>query len=870
MVNTYKQVLHDNWLLQSSDKISGSGEELSTKTLDQGWYKATVPSTILATLIANGLYPNAYVGTNLKKIPAAQFSVPWWYVTEFELTEEHLKKQIRLQFNGINYKASVWLNGRVVAIDRELNGAYRIKDFDISKLANNGKNYLAIKVTPPKPGDFSIGFVDWNVAPPDKNMGIFREVSLLFSNEVAIQRPIVESELDSDTLASAELTISTDLINFSDQKVAGVLICETQNQILEKQIEIPANTTITTVLNPSEYPELRINDPKLWWPNTMGIPNLQTATLLFKIKDKISDSQAITYGIRKVEDYLSEDGHKGFKINGKKLLIKGGGWTDDLFLQDTHESLEAQIKYVKHINLNCIRLEGFWGKDSYLYDLCDMHGILMMVGWSCHWEHEQYVGKPIDPQYGGVIEPDEIELIAQSWEEQIIWLRQHPSIFVWNVGSDMVPHPDLELKYIDSFEKYDTTRPYLNSTGGIGSDQGIVTNIEVISEISGSSCVKMLGPYAYTPPVYWFTNEHLGGAYGFNTETCPGANVPPLASLKKMLPPENHWPIDAVWEYHCGSNTFSTLDRITEALEKRYGKATGIEDYAFKSQVLNYELMRPMFEAFIANQPQSTGIIQWMLNSALPQMYWQLYDTYLQPNGAFYGTKKACNTVHAMYRYGKNDIWIRNNELTRIDNFRVTVRFFDLESNEVFSKEWIGSIEENTSQKIIELPQVAFSTDVHFLDIRVYNEDRIEIESNFYWLAKQEDVLDYEAGKELEWEYHTPSKQYADFTALNNIPNITLETSVEYIKNGEEGLINLRVKNPSDSVAFFVYFDMLCSITNEPILPVFWDDNYVSLLPGEERNYSARFNSKDADHRIPKLEMQGWNLKKQQVSIIPK
>ena len=143
--------------------------------------------------------------------------------------------------------------------------------------------------------------------------------------------------------------------------------------------------------------------------------------------------------------------------------------------------------------------------------------------------------KPIDPRYGGVIEPDEIELVAQYWEDQVLWLRHHPSIFVWTVGSDMVPHPDLERKFVDTFNKYDSSRPYLNSTGGVGSEQGIITSTEIVSEISGSSRVKMLGPYAYTPPIYWFTNKNLGGAYGFNTETCPGANVQPIESIKKMV-----------------------------------------------------------------------------------------------------------------------------------------------------------------------------------------------------------------------------------------------------------------------------------------------------------------------------------------------
>ena len=218
------------------------------------------------------------------------------------------------------------------------------------------------------------------------------------------------------------------------------------------------------------------------------------------------------------------------------------------------------------MNLNCIRCESIWGKDQTLYDLCDEYGILMMVGWSCQWEHEQYLGKPVDERYGGVTSPEDIELVSQSWRDQLLWLRNHPSIFVWAVASDKTcRRPIWSERYIEIFRKCDPTRPYLASTGGVGSEQRDRVRERIVSEISGSSGVKMLGPYEYTPPVYWYTDTRRGGAYGFNTETSPGAVVPTLESLKKMLPPEHLWPIDEYWDFHCGLNEFTTLDQYREA-----------------------------------------------------------------------------------------------------------------------------------------------------------------------------------------------------------------------------------------------------------------------------------------------------------------
>ena len=170
-----------------------------------------------------------------------------------------------------------------------------------------------------------------------------------------------------------------------------------------------------------DYDELSIKNPRIWWPHTLGDPNLYTLGLQCVVNDGVSDANTTNFGIRKVEDYFTPEGHRGFRINGKNILITGGGWTDDLLLEDTPESIEAQLNYVKHLNLNSIRLEGIWGKDHTLYDLCDRLGILMMVGWSCHWEHAQYLGKEVDERFGGIVMDEEIDLISRSWEDQVLW-----------------------------------------------------------------------------------------------------------------------------------------------------------------------------------------------------------------------------------------------------------------------------------------------------------------------------------------------------------------------------------------------------------------------------------------------------------------
>ncbi|MEN8186200.1 MAG: sugar-binding domain-containing protein [Bacteroidota bacterium] len=856
--------LSENWKMQPLEKLEGvSDAEISANAFDsKDWYKAVVPGTVLGSMATTGVIEDPYFGINMQKVDYDQFKQAWWYRTDFDINETDLNKRVSLRFNGINYRADLWVNGKKVIGKDEFAGAFKIFTFDISEFVREGKNSVALKIWQHTDGEYSIGFVDWNPLPRDRNMGIFREVFLEINEGVKIRSPFVYSKVNEETLNEADLYFQTELVNSSDKSVEGILRVDYDLGTLEKKVKINPKDTLSVRLSKKDFPQLHVKDVKLWWPNGMGDANLYKLKTEFIAENKILDKIEKKYGIREFNSYLNEDKNRVFEVNGKFVLIKGGGWVDDLLLQDTKEYVEAQLKYVQHMNLNTIRLEGFWGKDEDLYDLCDEYGIMIMIGWSCHWEWDEYLLKETHEKYGGAVNEEDINLLADSWKDQMLWLRNHPSIFVWMLGSDKLPAPELEKKYIDLFEKYDPSRSYITSAGGAGTEENkIVAEVPLVSDISGPTGMKMLGPYAYTPPVYWFTDTQLGGGYGFNTETCPGPNIPPLASLKKMLPEESLWPIDKkYWEYHTGRNNFKTLDRYRKALDARYGKSSSVEEFAFKSQVSNYELMRPMFEAFVAHKPKSTGLIQWMLNSAWPEMYWQLYDTYLQPNGSFYGVRKACNPIHAIYRYGFDDIYIANEDLEDADDITVKIRVFDINSKEIFADEWKGNVKTNISKSICKIPEIKKLTDVWFLDLRVYNDNDQEMDNNFYWLSKKEDLLDYEAAKDMDWPFHTPSKSYADFTSLEKLSKVKLNYIYDYSEGDKNGNITLTIENPSDTIAFFIFFDLVDSETNNPILPIFWDDNYITLLPDEERVFKANYNLSDAKGDRPILKIKAWNV----------
>ncbi len=836
--------LDEGWVIQASAACKETGETVSTLVFNpEGWYKTGVPSTVLAALVNNGVYKDIYFGKNLEDIPKEQFAGPWWYRKEFNLNNGSSFAAARLVFDGINYSADIWLNGQKIAAKEDVLGAFRRFDLDVTRSLRVGKNVLAVEVFPPKPGDFTIGFVDWNPTPPDKNMGLWRGVHLRLSGTVSLENPFVQSKVETGTPDRAELTVSAQLQNHGDGEVSGTVTGEIEDIAFSQPFSLKPREKKTVTFTPGEYAGLKLENPRLWWPNNLGDPELYGLKMTVSVDGKLSDGGEVTFGIREVSDYINEQGHRGYTVNGEKVLIRGGGWVDDLLLADDDAKVEAQMKYAKHMNLNTVRLEGFWGSSQKLYDLADRYGLLLMPGWSCQWEWEEYLGKPVD-EFGGIKTPEEMELVVKSLRDQVIWLRNHPSIFVWVLGSDLLPRPELEKMYNASLSKADPTRPALTACKNL------------VSEISGPSAVKMDGPYDYEPPVYWYVDKKHGGAFGFNTETGPGPQPPPLESIKRMIPPDHLWPMDEVWDYHCGRHEFNTMKRYVNALNKRYGEAGSLESFVRKSQAANYEAMRAMFEAFGVNKPVATGVIQWMLNSAWPEMYWQLYDYYLMPNGAFYGAKTANEPLNIVYNYGDKGIYMVNDTLSSRDDLSAEVRILDMNSKVLFEKNIPVTIGANESKKVLDIPGMDNLTPVYFLDLKLKGADGGVEGSNFYWLSTREDVLD--ESKTL-W-FVTPQKGYADFTALDKLPRAAVEVSHRFVTVGSEHTLHVTLKNPGDKVVFFMELHVVGDKTGRSILPVYWDDNYISLLPGETKAVSARFSTENTDNEKPVFKYTGWNV----------
>jgi len=842
--NSFRQNLNAGWLLQDSAGVAATGEAISKPDFQpKGWYPADIPTTVMAALVANGVYKNIYYDKNLAKIPTEQFRHPWWFRKAFHFSYGKGGGHAFLRFNGIVYRANVYLNGKKIAAADTTKGVYRRFEFDVTNIIQSKKeNVLAVQVFPPKPGDPSLGFVDWNPKPPDQNLGIWQPVELLFCQSVRLRHPQVVTKLNLPQATRAELTFSVEATNLTEKPVSGRFLAEFDGHTIYQDATFQPRETRRLVFDPEKFKALRIKHPKLWWPNNTGPQNLHNLQLTFRTEEGVSDRISTRFGIREVGSYFNKQGGRVFTINGKPILVRGGGWADDLLLSDTARKLEAKVKYARAMNLNAIRVEGIWGTDD-LYRLCDENGLLMLVGWSCQWEWKNLIGSECD-EFGGIKSPQQMDLVARSWKDQILRLRNHPSILVWLYGSDKPPRPELEKRYQQILKKYDPTRPFLSSA------------TQTPSKVTGHSGVKMSGPYEWVPPVYWYADTTRGGAFGFATEIGPGPEVPPLESVKKMISPDHLWPIDDVWNFHCGRGKFVNLDVYTAAITKRYGKAENAANYCEKAQIINYEGIRAMFEAYAQNKFLSTGVIQWMLNSAWPSMIWQLYDYYLMPGGAYFGAQKACEPVHIQYDYARHWVTAVNNTYKPYEKLHAVARLFNVNLHEKFEKTLALDLNPNASQRLFQIPKINGLSQMYFLDLRLKDASGKEISSNFYWLSTQPDVLD-EA--HANW-YVTPTVGFADFTELADLPPVKLKMTIRFSKEGNDRVARVRVKNPTNQLAFFVELRVARDRSGDLILPVYWSDNDFALLPGEEKSVTARFAQEDLKGQKPIVKIGGWNV----------
>ena len=814
--------------VQPGDKLSlVDGWTLRSEKTGKS-YDAKVPSTVAGTLFENGFYTeDIFRDDNYRNLDRTLFDSPWTYSKRFK-ANGLAGKHAFLQFDGIGYRADISLNGKQLRSKDTTFGVFNRYTLDVTDCLKNN-NTLKVTVERAQKGDLNNGYVDWNPRPLDESMGLWRGVTLCITGDVRMSDAFIHPRV-SDDLASADLTVSATLANLSDKAVETHFKGSFESGSFDIPVTLAPGECREVAVTPEQAPALHVDNPRLWWCSGLGTPELYHMDLQVDAGDALSDSDHICFGIRNIESYLDEYGHRQFVLNGRKVLIKGAGWTDDLFMRDTHESIERQVQYVKDMNLNTIRFENIWGKDRYVYDMCDKYGLLALVGWSCQWEWEDYCGLPETDGFGCIATPETMDLALSYFENQVKWLRNNVSVIAWMTGSDRLPHPDLEKRYLESYARLDY-RPYVGSAKSL------------VSELTGLSGTKMAGPYEYVGPDYWYLDTENGGAFGFNTETGIGANLPTIESLRNMVSEDKLWPLGAALGYHAtaSGSAMNNTSYLEQTIAGLYGQAQDLEDFVKKGHAVDYDGTRAMFESFRVNLPRTTGIVQWMLNSAWPSIYWQLYGYDMVPTAGYYGTKKGCAPVQLIYNIKDARVYAVNETAEPVE----VMAFFQLlDADSQILKAGSKTVKVNVREPLPVFDLSANKKQDTFLALSLSDAEGNPVADNFYCLPAQWNSYKW---NESNW-YLTPITRYADLRFVTRLPAADVRCETTPVEDGYQ----VTVTNDSDVISYQNILT-LKDDAGKVLVPAFWSDNFFSLLPHESKVVTCRTD------QVGTIELTNWN-----------
>jgi len=841
--------LTQGWSLISANNVTDAGHAISQPGYNvSSWYPITVPSTVLAGLVANNVYQNIYFGTNLQSVPDLT-TQNWWYRGQFNAPPGVAGQQYWLRFKGISYRAQIWFNG--TQIDSNAVGTMVIHEYNVTSLIHAGStNAVALLVTPPAHNcnNLSFCYVDWNPEAPDMNAGLWGKVFLDTTGAIALRDPFVKTVLPLPATNSADLTVYVDAVNGTNSTISGAVsgtitksgyptISFSQNVLLNP------NERREIAFNPTTFTQLHVSNPALWWPYQFGSPELYQLNISFAANGQTWDSKSINFGVRQFTDYrttINGTSFAGYKVNGQNIMIRGGGYVWDLLQRWDTKTNQAHIDYVKDMGLTAIRFEGTLGNEE-LYDMADKAGVLLMPGFVCcsQWQSDN------------AWTTEETNVAYDSLNSQMRNLRAHASPFVFAFGSDAPPL----AAHLTQYQAIATNLHWQNPT------------LENVASYSNSNAgFKMDGPYVWEPPVLWWDTSQSGSAFGSTAEEGFEA-PPPLESQLKFLSAADTWPQGTAFNYHAGSkNPFDNIHWFTDGVNKRYGTTTSAADYSNKSELLSYESTRAFFEAWNGNEYSNTfATIFWMQNNAWPSVHWNLYDYYFKPGGGFYGTKKADEPLHILYDYFVKNVKVVNSTLTANNNMTALVTIYNIPDLSVkYTNQVVLNVPANSSTQAFTIPSVTGLSTTYFIRLQLKNSSGAVVSNNLYWYSTSPDTL----GNSGNW-YSTSVRNYANLTGLNSLTsngNVTASAS-RTIASGQE-TVTITLNNTSaTNIAFFTRAEVTAGNNGLEVLPVTYTDNYISLFPGESITITAKYATPDLGGQSPYLRVRGYNVPQSSIVI---
>ncbi len=823
------------WQLQEAAKVTQAGAELSqTGYVASGWYQATVPGTVLTTLVDNKVYPEPLYGENNRPeiIPESLCRSDWWYRTVVAVPDAAAGTLTWLHFDGINYAAEIWVNGKTVG---SMKGAFIRGAFDITDLLKAGKDRkaaIAVRISPqPNPGhpaEHTVGagngpiggvtgfdgptFVctigwDWLPGIRDRDTGIWQKVYLSSSGPVVIRDPQVITDLPLPRTDSAAVTVRATVRNVTGSPQKGVLTGRFAQVVVEKPVELAAWSATTISFAPGDFPQLLMKNPKLWWPNGLGEPNLYDLHLSFAVAGTVSDAQDAAFGVRTFTYDIPGSDALALSVNGVRVFCKGGNWgLDEALKRIPRERLEAQVRLHQLANFNMIRNWGGQSTSDDLYDLCDRYGIMV-------W----------DECFQLTREPRDADLYMANVRDKILRVRNHPSIALWCGRNEANPSRQLNEGLRFLLADLDPTRCYQpNSGNGRGCNSG--------------------GPYEWQTPIALdrFTEQrNFNKNETFKTEI--GAiSIPTLESIQGMMPEKDWNVINDDWAEH---DFMAGKGRAYPGLvASRYGAIANLADFVRKGQLMNYEAYRAMYEGRQAKMfTPVQGILTWMSHPAQPSFVWQIYHYDLEPNAALFAVRKACEPVHIQFsEEGGGLIQVINNLPTPLVGAKATVQLYDLDGSSAHHQEYPVAAGPCTAIAVGTVAWPTTLSPVHFLKLELRDPGGKVLSDQLLWRGT--------------------APKADDLAALATLPVATLEaTAVRRDADGKV-FIDLTLRNPGPQVALMAHLQLRRGATRERVLPSYCSDNYVSFAPQEARTVTIEAAASALKGEKPQVLVDGWNI----------
>jgi hypothetical protein len=845
-------VLSSGWELQDIAKVPDNGALVSTLGYKpEGWYPAVVPGTVLTTLVKNSVYPEPLYGENNRpdRIPESLNKTSYWYRTVFEVPVAFKGRHTWLNFDGINFSAEVWVNGKQAGTMR---GAFKRGIIDISEFVKPGeKAALAVLITPqPHPGvpsehTIANGMVtnggitaidgptflstiswDWLPGIRDRDSGIWAKVFLSSTGPVVVKDPLVTTDLPLPKTDSTDIAISTTLENITDQPQKGILKASFAGVAIEKTVELAPHSSQKVSLDPKAFPALHVLNPKLWWPNGYGPQNLYSLHLRFEQAGKVSDGQTISFGVRKIAYSVPDSENLTISVNGVRVFIRGGDWgLDEGLKRIPRERLEAEIKMHALANMNLIRNWVGQSTGEDFYELCDKYGILL-------WD-EFFQPNPSDGP-----NPIDLPTYMANVRDKILRYRNHPSIAVWCARNEGFPPKEIDDQLRVLMAELEPTRRYQpSSTSGQGVNSG--------------------GPYRWRTP-----REYYSFSEAFKTEIGT-SSIPTMESTQGMMPQKDWEQIDDDWAEHDLAHGASAGDTYPKTLADRYGKVANLADFVRKSQLANYEAYRAMYEGRNAKLfNPSTAVITWMSNPAQPSFVWQLYHHDLEPNSGLFAVKKSGEMVHIQLNEATGSLEVINNRPEILKGASAHVAVYDLAGALKAEHDFPVT---GPASSAIDLGQV----DPFGGDCEAWDDKCKQLMSHPHFLRL---TLKDAAGKPLSENFYwrgTPADP-DNLQELNSMKTATLKAVATRENAGSDLRIAVRLTNPGPEVALMAHLQLRRGKIASPanpldnvmsrVLPVYYSDNYISLVPGESRAITIEAAEADLKGESPLIVVDGWNV----------